>query len=492
MKLSELVKGLDIEFIKGNTDREIEDIVVDSRIACKGSMFVCIKGFVQDGHAYAQQAVDNGCEALLVSDDVDVTGDVAIVKTKDTRKSLPYLSDRLYNHPSGKLKLIGVTGTKGKTSTTFYIKSVFEKAGYRTGLIGTMYNMIGDEILYTERTTPEANDLQRLLNDMVARDIDMCVMEVSSQGLKLGRVAYCTYSSAVFTNLSRDHIGETEHPDMEDYALSKAKLFGMSEYSLINADSEYFDLMASNGRKVYSYGIEKDCDYKAVNIRRFSDHVEYDVVYRNHDGEKETRHVYISTPGTFSVYNSLAAIGTCHIEGIDMDTIVEGVRNVTVRGKAEVVPTNRDFTVIIDYAHNPDSFINILTTVKEFAKRCVFLFGAGGDRNRPRKLMGETAGKYADFTIITSDNPRTEDPEKIVRDIEEGIKPTGAEYICIVDRKEAIEYALRNALPGDVIILAGKGHETYQIFKDKVIHFDEREVVREILAKMDEEDKRCS
>lgn len=492
MKLNELVKGLDIEYIKGNAEREIEDIVVDSRLASKGSMFVCIKGYVQDGHAFAQQAVNNGCGVLLVTDDVDVTGDVSIVKTKDTRKSLPYLADRLYNHPSGRLKLIGVTGTKGKTSTTFYIKSVLEKAKFKTGLIGTMYNMIDDEILYTERTTPEANDLQRLLNEMANREINVCVMEVSSQGLKLGRVEFCTYSTAIFTNLSRDHIGETEHPDMEDYAKSKAMLFGMSENSLINADSEYFDLMASNGKKVYSYGIEKDCDYRAVNIKKYADHVEYDVLYGTKEGKTDKRHVYVSSPGTFSVYNSLAAIGTCHIEGIDMDTIVEGIRDVTVRGKAEVVPTNRDFTVIIDYAHNPDSFINILTTVKEFAKRCVFLFGAGGDRNRPRKLMGETAGKYADFTIITSDNPRTEDPEKIVKEIEEGIKPTGAEYICIVDRKEAIEYALRNALPGDVIILAGKGHETYQIFRDKVIHFDEREVVRDILARMDEEDKRCS
>ena len=491
MKLIELVDGLDIEYIKGNTDREVEDIIVDSRLGGRDKMFVCIKGFVQDGHTFAQSAVDNGSQVLLVSDDVEVTGDVTIVKTRDTRQSLPYLADRLYNHPSGRLKLIGVTGTKGKTSTTFYIKSVFEKAGFKTGLIGSMYNMIGDEVLYTERTTPEANDLQRLLNEMTRMDIDVCIMEASSQGLNLGRVSYCTYSTGVFTNLTRDHIGETEHSSMEDYADAKSKLFGMSKHSVLNIDSKYFELMASKAEKIYTYGIEKDCDFRAVNIKKYPEHVEYDVVYKENE-VTQTKPVYVSTPGTFSVYNSLAAISTCYIEGIDMDTIIEGVRDVRITGKAEVVPTNRDFTVIIDYAHNPDSFENILTTVKEYAKRCVFLFGAGGDRNRPRRLMGETAGKYADFTIITSDNPRTEDPNKIVREIEEGIKPTGAEYICIVDRKEAIEYALRNALPGDVIILAGKGHETYQIFKDKVIHFDEREVVHDILAKMDEENKRCN
>lgn len=480
MKLSELLQGLDIQSVKGNTDREITDIVVDSRKSGSERMFVCIKGFIQDGHTYAQVAVDNGTEVLLVSDDIDVKGDVTVIKTENTRQALAYLSDRLYGHPSGKLKLIGVTGTKGKTSTTFYIKSVFEKAGFKTGLIGTMYNMIGNEILYTERTTPEANDLQRLLSEMVEKNIDVCIMEASSQGLNLNRVGYCDYSTGVFTNLTKDHIGFGEHATMDEYAEAKSKLFSMSRQSVLNIDADYYGLMVGKAKKYLTYGINGDCDYKAVNIEKFRDHVEYDVIFKG-----QSRHVYISTPGTFSVYNSLAAIAVCHSEGIDMDTIIEGVRNVTVTGKAEVVPTGKDYTVIIDYAHNPDSFINILTTVKEFAKRTVFLFGSGGDRNRPRKLMGETAGKYADFSIITSDNPRTEDPESIVRQVEEGIKDTGAEYICIVDRKEAIEYAIRHARSGDVIVLAGKGHETYQIFKDKVIHFDEREIVKEVLEKLE-------
>ncbi len=488
MQLTELIQGLNILEVNGTLNRDISDIVVDSRKSGKGKMFVCIKGYVSDGHLYAQTAVDNGTNVLLVEDTVNVTGDVTIIRTDNTRAAVGYLSDRLFCHPSGKLKLIGVTGTKGKTTTTYLIKSVFESAGFKTGLIGTMQNMIGDRVLYAERTTPEANDLQRLLKEMTEENVDVCIMEASSQGLNLGRVAYCDYSTGVFTNLSRDHIGPNEHANMEEYAEAKSKLFTMSKKSVINKDSEYFDIMASKANMLLTYGIDsEECDFKAVNILKQPDHVEYDLEYVNSEGNKDIKHIYVSAPGKFSVYNSLAAVACCYTEKIPMDIIAEGIRNVKVMGKAEVIPTGRDFSVLIDYAHNPDSFINILTTVKEYAKRTVFLFGSGGDRNRPRKLMGETAGKYADFSIITSDNPRTEDPESIVRQIEEGIKQTNGEYICIVDRKDAIEYALRNARAGDVIILAGKGHETYQVFKDKLIHFDEREIVKGILEKMDAE-----
>ena len=256
----------------------------------------------------------------------------------------------------------------------------------------------------------------------------------------------------------------------------------MCKKGVINIDNPYSKVMIDNAScEIYTYGVDNECDFRAVNIEYGSTYVEYDIT-----GKCPKTHIKVSIPGKFSVYNSLAAIACCYLDGADMKLISEAIKSIVVCGKAESVPTGKDFSVIIDYAHNPDSFINILTTVKAFAKRTVFLFGCGGDRNRPRALMGKTAGEYADFTIITSDNPRSEEPESIVKDIEEGIKTTGAEYLCIVDRAEAIKYAVKNAKPGDVIILAGKGHETYQIFKDRTIHFDEREIVRDALSELED------
>lgn len=514
MKLDALLAGLDPVHLMGSPETEISEISIDNRRCPAGSLFVCIKGYAADGHQYAISAVENGAaailaqdaQALIQSEDALRTGamltdqgltvggkTVPVAITDHTRFGLSFVSDALYGHPSGKLRLIGVTGTKGKTSTTYMLRAIYQAAGQKTGLIGTICNMIGDRELPTERTTPEANILQALLHTMTEEQIRTCMMEVSSQGLHLDRVSHCTYSTAVFTNLTPDHIGATEHTDMDDYAHAKAKLFTMCRRALINGDSPYAGMMIQtareNGAEVYTYGLEEDRDFRAEHIETEHDHVAYDV--RIPCGRSfETIHVYVPCPGRFSVYNSLAALACAYLEGIPPECAIDGLRHVFVKGKAENVPTGRDFSVLIDYAHNPDSFINILTTVKEYAKRTVFLFGCGGDRNRPRALMGKTAGEYADLTIITSDNPRSEDPEAIIRDIEEGIRPTGAPYLCITDRKEAIAYALRHAQPGDVIILAGKGHETEQILKDRTIHFDEREVVREILQQMRAEEQK--
>ncbi len=486
MKLNELKNAFNIIEIQGNLDCDILDVIVDSRKSAPGKMFVCIDGFTTDGHRFIEDAVKSGVSALLVTKmpPKDMVGDTAVIRVEDTRLALAQASDKLYNHPSGRLDLIGITGTKGKTTTSYMLRAIYKAAGKTGGLIGTIQNMIGEEILHTERTTPEANDLQYLLGEMTNRDIDHCIMEVSSQGLNLNRVACCEYKASIFTNLSPDHIGPSEHKDMDDYARAKAKLFTMSAMGILNKDNPYWEVMAANATaKIYTFGIEaEDCDYRAVNIVKASDHVEYDICC----GDRlNGTHVVVPIPGKFTVYNSLSAVVTAYLMGVEIKDILQGLSQVFVPGKAENVPTGRGFSVLIDYAHNPDSFINIITTVKEYAKRTVFLFGCGGDRNRPRHLMGETAGKYADFSIITSDNPRTEDPASIVKDLEEGIKSTGAQYICIVDRREAIKYAVKNAQPGDVIILAGKGHETYQIFKDKTIHFDEREVVREALEELD-------
>ncbi|MBO5859448.1 MAG: UDP-N-acetylmuramoyl-L-alanyl-D-glutamate--2,6-diaminopimelate ligase [Clostridia bacterium] len=488
MRVSEIIGKIKYSSVCGDTDVEVFDVCIDNRICKPGDAFVCIKGFVRDAHEFADSAVSTGAAALFVQDEgkfrelcerAENEG-FCVILVDDTRKLLPLLSDVVFRHPSGDLNLIGVTGTKGKTTTTYMIKAIYDKVGIKTGLIGTICNMIGDEIIATERTTPEANVTQKLLREMVDKDVEVCIMEASSQGLNLNRVGGCEYNTGIFTNLSPDHIGPNEHKDMDDYANAKSKLFAICKKGLINVDSPYSDVMIKNATcEVFTYGIDNECDFRAVNVKLYNDSVEYDVC-----GKCPTMHIKVSIPGKFSVYNSLVAVACAYLDGIDQDEIAEAMKNVVVSGKAENVPTGRDFSVIIDYAHNPDSFINILTTVKAFAKRTVFLFGCGGDRNRPRALMGKTAGEYADFTIITSDNPRSEDPDSIIKDIEVGIKETGAEYVCITDRAEAIRYAVLNAKPGDVIVLAGKGHETYQIFKDKTVHFDEREVVAEALSEL--------
>lgn len=492
MKLYEILKDNDMKCVyngkKDANEVEITSIETDNRKCRKGSAFICIKGYVTDGHRYAQSAVNNGASVVVAESKEALESygfcveksDAAIVFAPDTRWALSGFSSAFYGRPSEKINLIGITGTKGKTSTSYMIRSIYKAAGIDTGMVGTICNIIGDEEIPAERTTPEANILQELFERMTEKNIDTCVMEVSSQGLHLDRVGHCEFSTAIFTNLSKDHIGENEHADMDEYLSAKAKLFTMCKKSLINKDSLYAEKIINTSvsakADTFTFGIDAECDFRAVNIVKHHDRVEYDVNFNN-----EIYHISVPVPGKFTVYNSLAAFSASVLEGIKPECAVKGLSEVFVPGKAENVPTGRDFSVLIDYAHNPDSFINIITTVKEYAKRTVFLFGCGGDRNRPRALMGETAGKYADFTIITSDNPRSEDPESIIKDIEKGIISTGADYICIVDRREAIEYAIRNARAGDVIILAGKGHETEQIFKDKTVHFDEREVVRDIL-----------
>ncbi len=502
MTLTELLREIPGGKCYGDGNVPVADICTDNRICNQHDVFVCVRGFVQDGNRYAVAAVRQGAGSIITGDlaqlrafaleegaAVHIHGltvddcTVPVTVVPDVRLALAQAAAAIWDHPSYHLDLIGITGTKGKTTTSYMIRSILQAAGLKSGMVGTICNYIGDRRLETERTTPEANVLQPLLATMVKEQIPKCVMEVSSQGLNLERVGGCHFTTALFTNLSRDHIGASEHANMQEYAQAKAKLFMRAERAVINTDNDWSDFMLLQAQKnsnldIYTYGIDGEQDFCARNVQTDPTCVQYDV----YEQGVLACHVFVPIPGRFTVYNSLAAYAAARLEGIAQTAILTGLRDVFVPGKAEIVPTGRDFTVLIDYAHNPDSFINILTTVKEFAKRTVFVFGCGGDRNRPRALMGETAGKYADFTIITSDNPRSEDPESIVRDLEAGIKPTGSPYICIVDRKAAIEYAIRNAQPGDVIILAGKGHETYQILKDRTIHFDEREVVAEVLA----------
>jgi len=481
MLLKELVEGLDILEICGDINSDITNIAYDSRKVRNGTLFVCIEGFKVDGHQYIASAIENGVKALLVQKNVSVPEGITVIRVADTRLALAHVSNAFFENPSDKFTLYGVTGTKGKTTTTFMIKSILERKGQKVGLIGTVANYIGNETIPTERTTPESYDLQALFGDMVEKNVNSVVMEVSSHALELHRVSCCKYDIGVFTNLTQDHLDF--HETFEKYFNAKMKLFKMCDKALINIDSDYGErareAATAAASKVYTFGINKKADFNAVNIVTNADSVEFDLV-----SEWGNSHLKVNIPGIFTVYNALAAIGCCILGGVPLEDIRNGLLNTRVPGRAEVVYTDDKFTVIVDYAHSPDSLENILKTIKDYSTgRVICLFGCGGDRDRTkRSIMGEISGRLADLTIITSDNPRTEEPVNIVRDIEEGIKRTNGAYITIVDRREAIKYSLENSQKGDIILLAGKGHETYQIFKDKTIHFDEREVVLELLG----------
>ncbi len=475
MRLKQLLKDYNVknEF----DDAEITGIAYDSRKVKPGDVFVCISGFETDGHKYAGKAVEKGAAAVIAEHAVDAGVPTAVVE--NTRHALSYAADVFYGHPSGKFRLVGVTGTNGKTTTTFLVKSILEKAGHKVGLIGTNKNMIGERELPSERTTPESLELTELFAEMAKEGADFVVMEVSSHSLSLSRVEFCEFGVGAFTNLTQDHLDF--HKTMENYLAAKKKLFDMCKTGVINADDE-------GGRKILadcscvsvSYGIDSAADILAGNIDYGAHGVDFDC-----DALGAAMRIHINTPGRFSVYNALAAVGICTALGISAEDISEGLRSVPgVCGRAEVVPTGRDYTVMIDYAHTPDGIENILKSIRGFAKgRIVILFGCGGDRDRTKRpKMGRIAGELADFCVVTSDNPRTEDPGEIIKEIIPGVEETGCPYTVIENRKEAIRYALDNAETGDVILLAGKGHETYQILKSGKIHFDEREIVHEILG----------
>lgn len=483
MLLCELVKNLEIKSVQGSLDINIEGIAYDSRKTRQDALFVCIDGTVVDGHMYISDAIENGTKAFLVQKHVEAPEGITVVEIEDTRYGLACVADVFFGHPSQKLNLVGITGTKGKTTTSYMVKSILQAAEHKIGLIGTVANLIGDEILYATRTTPESFDLQSLFSEMVEKKVDSAVIEVSSQGLELHRVAKCDFDIGVFTNFSRDHIGPKEHATLEDYFNAKAKLFSMCKQAVINIDSEHGKKMAELANcKVFTYGMCENADIRAIDIVK---ETEYTSFYLT--SPWGNTNIKTNLQGNFNIYNALAAIGSCClIPGITLEHVKVGLVKVNVPGRMETVPTDGNYSVLIDYAHTPDSLEKVLSTVKEFAKgRVVSLFGCGGDRDAgKRPQMGEISGSIADYSIITSDNPRTEEPEKIINDIEAGITKTNGKYIKITDRRQAIKFALENAQEGDIIILAGKGHETYQQFKDKTVHFDEREVVDELLVEL--------
>ena len=482
MLLKDLLNGLKTEFTKGNLEIDISDIAYDSRKVKKDSLFVCIDGTTTDGHKYIQQAFENGAAAFLTSRQADIPEGTAEIRIENTRLGLAFVVDKFFEHPTGKLPLVGVTGTKGKTTTTFMIKQILEKENKKVGLIGTIENMIGQEVLYTERTTPEAYDLQALFCEMIEKNTDVAVMEVSSQGVMLDRVAFCDYEIGVFTNIESDHIGPNEHVDFEDYFTQKLRFLPMCKKVLINADMHYVDRVKTNAPNGFmTYGIVNNADVFAKNISAKPDSIEFDV-----STPWWSDRIILSVPGTFNVSNALAAIAVCALLGVSKQAILDGLADFKVKGRTEIVFSNKKFTVMIDYAHNAMALESLLKAVRQYAPgRIVCLFGCGGNRDRSRRFeMGEVSGKFADYTIITSDNPRNEEPDAIIDDIEVGMKKTDGKYIKITKRPEAMRFAIENAQQNDIIIFAGKGHETYQIFKDKTIHFDEREIVAEILKEL--------
>ena len=473
MKLSELLNNIQVKETYNFDDCEITGVHYNSAKIQKGNIFVAIKGFQTDGHKYIPSAEQNGAAAVICQ---QYCPDCALpqIVVEDSRIAEAQVSANYFDNPSKKFKLIGVTGTNGKTTCTFLVKTILESAGYKVGLIGTNQNMIGNEVFETGRTTPDSFELQKLFYDMAQAGVDYVVMEVSSHALELNRVYGCKFAVGAFTNLTQDHLDF--HGTMEAYAKAKSKLFAMSERAVVNVDDNWGAKFAEQfGAK--GYGIDSTCPLHAYNVDFIQNGVRFElngVLYK------------LDIPGMFSVYNALCAIGICMECGVDTDVIQRALDSATgVKGRAEVVKTDTDYTVMIDYAHTPDGIENILKTVRGFAKgRVVILFGCGGDRdNTKRPIMGKIAGELADFCIVTSDNPRSEDPMSIISMIEPAVKQTGTPYVVIENRKQAIHYALDNAQSGDVILLAGKGHETYQILADGTIHFDEREIVKAHLTK---------
>jgi len=476
LDLRSLVRNLECKII-GDENTKVDGLAYDSRRVSKGDLFFCISGFSADGHNYAQSAVENGASALMVTRVLDIN--VPQILVSDDRQAMAAIACEFFGHPSKRLKTIGVTGTNGKTTTTYMCKSIAEKSGKKVGLIGTIVNMIGDKVLETERTTPEAPDLQRLIAQMADEGCDVVVMEVSSHSLDLKRVEGIHYDGGVFTNLTQDHLDY--HKTFENYRDAKKILLKNCSNAVINMDDAYGSYMAEGiDAKVYRCGIRESADLSAREIEITPAGASFDMVLL-----KDKIHIDLKIPGLFSVYNSLSAAGACTAIGIPPYFIKEGLETLpSVSGRFEVLDTgSRGYTVILDYAHTPDSLENTLQTVNEFVRgRIITVFGCGGDRDRTKRpIMGEIAGMLSDYSIITSDNPRTEIPSEIILQIEEGMKKTGADYICIENRREAIRFALENARKDDIIVLAGKGHETYQEINKVKYPFDEKIIVRELL-----------
>lgn len=479
LKLNSLLEGVEYSLERGNINIEINSIQYDSRKVKENDLFICIDGFNVDGHKYAQSAIKNGAVAIIAEKDINLLGDYTIIKVKNSRKVLAVAAANFYGNPSNKMKLLGITGTNGKTTSTYMIKSILEKAGFKVGLIGTIANYIGDRRIPSQRTTPESLELHTLFNEMVAEGVNYCIMEVSSHSLALDRVYGIRFTSGIFSNLTQDHLDF--HKSFEEYFNAKYRLFQNSKYSIINIDDEYGKRIFNNiDNNRITYSVEHPSDVKAEHIYMHSTGIDFNIKYQ---GLSEK--ISLKIPGRYNVYNALCSAAVCFNEGINFDSVKEGLEKVLVPGRCEIVTHNYmlGYEIIIDYAHTPDGLENILKTVREFTKgRVISVFGCGGDRDKTKRpIMGKLGTELSDIAIITSDNPRSEEPNAIIDDIVMGISKNN--YIIVENRRLAIEKAIDIAEKYDVIVIAGKGHEDYQELKDKVIHFDEREIIKEIIEK---------
>ena len=481
MKLLQLLNGVKYDMYQGE-DVDINSIVIDSRKVSKGDIFICIDGMRVDGHKYIESAVSSGAAAVLVQKDVEISGDVTVIKVENTRAAMSIMAGNFYNWPSRNYKLVGFTGTNGKTSSTYFLEAILDEANRKSGIIGTVSTRVGNNLVKTEfatSTTPDPVELQQIFGEMADSGVSEVVMEVTSHALELKKVEGLNFEVSVFTNLTQDHLDL--HGSMENYKLAKADLFKMSNISVINIDSEYGAFMAGCAKgEVITYSITKPSNLQAINVVYTSQGISFDVVYG------ETVHFDIPVPGRFTVYNALGVIGAAIGLKIPMEIIKKALGALKgVPGRIQSIPNNKGIGVYVDYSHTPDSLENIITSVREFTSgRIISIFGCGGDRDRTKRpIMGEISARLGDFSVITSDNPRTEDPQAIVDEVETGVSPITNNYVKITDRREAIYYAINMACSGDSVIIAGKGHESYQIFADKTIHFDDAEEAAEALAK---------
>lgn len=488
MKLRKICEEIEYTLLQGSLETEVRDIIYDSRKIAPETMFVCMVGAVTDGHKYIPDAVEKGASVIVLEKEEEaaqIPENITVLKVESARLALALMSAALFDHPARKLVTIGLTGTKGKTTTTYMIKKVLEMAGKKVGLIGTIGAMVGEEHLSSKNTTPESYELHRMFAAMVEAGCEYVVMEVSSQGLKLDRTAGILFDYGIFTNLSPDHIGPAEHASFEEYMECKSLLFRQCKVGVVNADDEHVDgILKGHTCEVKTFSAEKEADLMAS-----------DIGFINEDG-KLGMHFKVSgcmdcqakvhIPGRFSVYNSMVTMLVCHLAGISDEAILEGLSKVQVKGRVEMLPVSKDYTLIIDYAHNEVSTRSVLTTLMEYhPKRLICVYGGGGNRSKLRRYdMGEVTGEMADLCVLTCDNPRDEEIRDINNDIKVGLARSNGKYIEIDDRKEAIAYCMKNAKPGDMIVLLGKGHEDYQEIKGVKYHFDEREAVAEILDEM--------
>ena len=482
MILTDLLEELTYQVLSGDPGISVSELIYDSREAKKDAVFVCICGAVRDGHDFIQEVAGRGVTAVVVEKEAAVPEGVTVIRVDNTRKALAFMSAAYFGYPARELKTIGITGTKGKTTTAYMVKSILENAGFKTGLIGTIETIIGDKSVHSNNTTPESYVVQKTFREMADAGCDCVVMEVSSQGLMLHRVSGFVFDYGIFTNLEPDHIGPNEHKDMADYMACKGLLFKQCRQGIANVDDEHMEtVLQGHTCELETFGFSPQADLRALNVSLFQAPGCLGVSY--HVSGLVDMEVAIDIPGTFSVYNSLTAIAICRHFGVSKEAIKAALADVSVKGRVELVKASDRYTLIIDYAHNAMSLKSLLTTLKEYnPKRLVCLFGCGGNRSRQRRFeMGEVSAALADLTVVTSDNPRYEEPMAIIEDILTGIQRAGGAYVTIPDRKEAIRYCMDNAQDGDVIVLAGKGHEDYQEIKGIKYNMDERDLIKDIL-----------